>query len=85
MSCPIDNEPLVFWVGQGDGVFFLRDVNQNFHRGLAIAAGAYEQHLSPIAVFETVKDDEILFAYIVNDSPDFAPRIREDVCRAAVA
>ena len=85
MPCPIENEPLVFRIGQGDGVFFLGDVHQNFHRALAIVAGAYEQFFSPVAVFETVKDDEIPLAYIVDDSPHLAPGVGEDVCRAAVA
>src|SRR4029434_3743945 len=34
--CPIDNEPLVFRIGQGDRVFFFGDVNQNFHTRLDI-------------------------------------------------
>jgi hypothetical protein len=72
VPCPIENEPLVLRVGQGDGVFFLGDVNQNFYRALAIAAAAYEQFFSPVAVFETVKDDEILFAYIVDNAPNLA-------------
>ena len=30
MPCSVDYEPFVFWVGQGNSVFFLRDVNQDF-------------------------------------------------------
>ena len=59
-------------IGQGDVVFFLRDINDDLDRAGPVIESVNERSLAAVTVFEPIQDCKIPFGHIVDDAPNFA-------------
>src|SRR2546427_10727222 len=79
---PFYNEPLVQPVGTWRGYFLLGDIDPRLQR-LAPINRVNVFFFSAVPILKPVQHTELAIVELIDDSPDFAPRFRKNIRRAA--